>query len=125
MKKIIISGFFVAAFALVATIFYNNASKPALSDLAKANIKALAANEVNTGDDDAFNPFDGSGTGGSGSGCNNCTWYVVYVENLNTTGIQHRYEYTLGTNNKCERKLLREPEKTNPYKYCYVPNPQY
>ena len=45
MKKIIISGIFITAFAIVATIFYNNVNKTELSDLAKANIEALAGED--------------------------------------------------------------------------------
>jgi hypothetical protein len=45
MKKMILSGFVVAAIALVAFNFYNKESKETLSDLAKANIEALAEQE--------------------------------------------------------------------------------
>ena len=113
MKKIIISGFFIAAFALVATIFYNNASKP-VSDLAKANIMALAANEVNTGDDDAFNPFDGSGTGGSGSGGMN--WYDAYT----TTWENYpdgQWKNKKSSNGSCESMRMYNPTKNG---FCWI-----
>ena len=92
MKKIIISGFFVAAFAFVATIFYNNSSKPALSDLAKANIKALAANEENTGD------LPCEGCGGNGQ-----VWVSARKGTVNSNG---KWKYTKGTNGKCSGNTL-------------------
>jgi hypothetical protein len=56
MKKIILSGLVVAAIALVAFNFYNKASKEALSDLANANIEALAENEVPPTELEPLNP---------------------------------------------------------------------
>jgi hypothetical protein len=45
MKKIIISGIFVNALALVAFNFYNNSSKAQVSNLTLENIEALAGGD--------------------------------------------------------------------------------
>ena len=66
MKKIIISGIFITAFAIVATIFYNNVNKTELNDLTKANIEALAEQEICNDEDNPL-PAD-SGAGGTAGG---------------------------------------------------------
>jgi hypothetical protein len=45
MKKMILSGIFVAAIALTAWNFYSTSRSEDLNDLAKANIEALAKKE--------------------------------------------------------------------------------
>jgi hypothetical protein len=75
-----------------------------LSELAKANIEALARPEK---------PTEPNFIGGdSGSGI----WEEIKKENL--TGTISRHENVKGATGRCEMKLMQNPESYNPYQYC-------
>jgi hypothetical protein len=103
MKKIIISGILVTALALVAFNFYNNSSKEALSDVAKANIEALADDPNGNGDDMDDVMQDTPGEGNSGGG--GTTWLTA-VKGTDASSM-YAEQRTKGTNSTCLNKRIK------------------
>ncbi|MDR2406790.1 MAG: NVEALA domain-containing protein [Bacteroidales bacterium] len=94
MKKMILSGIFVAAIALMAWNFYSSSHNEDLSELAKANIEALARPEKPTEPN-----FIGGDSGGQ--------WITAYTALSYGSGVLKKWK---NSNNNCEFKLMNGSE---------------
>jgi hypothetical protein len=114
MKKIILSGIFVTALALVALNFYNNSSKEALSDVVKANIEALADDPNGDGDDMDDVMQDTPGDSGGGGGGN--TWLTAYKAGSPAVNYAINRRKQKQKSAHCDHAWMRDPQTDG---YCW------
>jgi hypothetical protein len=110
MKKTILSGIFVAAIALMAWNFYSTSRSEDLSDLAKANIEALARAVKDPGAE----PIGGGSDGGQ--------WVTAYEYQPVTEGMYSEKKFKLTNSTHCGSVKMYNPPLNGT---CYLTMPDY